>query len=187
MDTSRVNGIEFPPARHAALANTVWRREASQGHPVAVRKVSYWDTDRHAVCLPELDQSEEMALRSEDKLWIKGEIQEALRPHGWRKAAHWLREWGLVAVVITAILALVAVVVTLAIYASNHLEQNARFQKGTEDFQKSMEDFKGESSKRLEKIEEAINTIQASQSLRQLSELKPKELAGALPSLRKVA
>jgi hypothetical protein len=131
-----------------------------------------------------LDESiEEMALRAEDRQWVTDRIQEIVHPQGWKKALRLLREWGLVGVVIMPFLALLGIVVTLGIFTSSRLEQNARFQARTEDFEKHTE-------ARLAKIEAALLSHEASQSpskvLKDLSEAHPDTFSAAIPALKKV-
>ena len=124
-----------------------------------------------------------MALRNEDRTWVEAQIKAALRPQGFNKFSRWLREWGLVGVIITAFLALCGIVVTLGIFTSNHLEKNARFEQRTEDFET-------QTGARLTKIEATLLELEVPNSpakaLRNLSEASPKTFAAALPALRKV-
>jgi|SRR5271157_2508491 len=83
-----------------------------------------------------------MALRNEDKVWIRAEIQSSvalLKPHGWRKAVTLLRELGPIATIIGVFVALIAIVVTLGLFATNSITKNAEFRTHTEDRLTSIE------------------------------------------------
>jgi hypothetical protein len=75
-----------------------------------------------------------MPLRNEDKDWIHAEIKLAIdtvRPHGWKKLAHWLREWGIIGTNITIIFALLAMTLTAAYYAFSRVSKEATFEANT--------------------------------------------------------
>ncbi len=77
-----------------------------------------------------------MALTKADKEWVGEQIQTALTPlrsRGWRRAFYWLREWGILGVVITVFVALIAIAATLGVSAFNRVEDNAKFRQRTED------------------------------------------------------
>ena len=103
---------------------------------------------------------EDMKLREEDKVWLTTEIEsqiskaimaagEVFRPEGWRKATNFLREWGLVTVTIATPLTLLAIVVTLAIFAGTGIKESALFRGQTGTRLDAIE-------KRLDKIDNAL-------------------------------
>jgi hypothetical protein len=77
--------------------------------------------------------TEDMAIKQEEWSEIDKKIHAALHPHGWKKVFYWLREWGVLAVIITAFLALITIAVALGISAFNRVEDNAKFRQRTED------------------------------------------------------
>src|ERR1700722_4110991 len=103
-----------------------------------------------------------MSFSEDNQKWIRDQIQEAVLPNGFKKVAHWLRYWGLLAVVITAFLALIGIAVTLGIFTTNKISQEGVF-RGTTG--KSLEDIE----KRLTSIETSLANIQ----LKQISSASP--------------
>lgn len=103
---------------------------------------------------------EDMALRIEDKEWINGRIDDAIRsllPRGWRRIAHWLREWGLAGTVVMAFLALLGSLIAVSIFAANGITKNAEFRTHTED--------------RLTRIEEDVKSIHIALDALRLTQL----------------
>jgi hypothetical protein len=81
-----------------------------------------------------------MKLRDEDKEWLRGEISaqltdaiEEFRPHGWRKVAHWAREWGITGAIIGAFFTLGAITLGALYQSYSHLEKEAEFRTKTTD------------------------------------------------------
>jgi hypothetical protein len=74
-----------------------------------------------------------MSFSSENERWILDKIQEAIHPKGWKKVAYLLRSWGLLAIMITAFVALIAIAVALANTAFSRVEENAKFRQRTDD------------------------------------------------------
>lgn len=132
-------------------------------------------------------QQSEMKLRPEDKQWLAKEIADqvksgvatavdSFRPHGFRRATSWAREWGPSALFVSVPLVLLGMLITVSIFAAKELQDNTKFQTRTED--------------RLDHIESVMLTLQASDSpgkvLKDLSALPPKQFAQSLPALHKV-
>lgn len=124
-----------------------------------------------------------MPLNKDDKQWIQGQVRDEvkLRISVQQRSraiqvAYWLREWGVLGVCITAFLALIAICLTLAIFAFSGVKDNAT--------------FRGRTDVRLDKIEAALLELRAPQSpkavLDDLSKLDKRQFANALPALRKV-
>ena len=99
---------------------------------------------------------EDMKLRDADKTWLKDEISsqikeaiaaltDALHPHGARRIALWLREWGLVATAVVVPLTLLGLLITVSIFAASGITKSAEFRTHTDD--------------RLGDIEKDIRTI----------------------------
>jgi hypothetical protein len=81
-----------------------------------------------------------MKLRDEDKEWLRGEISaqltdaiEEFRPHGWRKVAHWAREWGITGAIIGAFLTMAAITLGALYQSYSHLEKETEFRTKTTD------------------------------------------------------
>lgn len=104
----------------------------------------------------------EMVLRNEDKKWVQDTIAEAiesLRPRGWRKLIHLLRELGPVIGSVAFVTALIAILVTVGIFASSRLREES--------------EFRGRTGERLNSIESGIKSLTATVEairLRQVSE-----------------
>src|SRR5258705_8539593 len=104
-------------------------------------------------------EDEEMKLRKEDQEFFQAEIrqevktavQDYLHPQGWKKFAHWLREWSLVALVPTLIVALLGLVLTSAYYAFSRVSREADFQAHTTD---KLGDIQGSLSKLTATVDE---------------------------------
>ncbi len=113
-----------------------------------------------------------MAFSEENEKWIRDQIQQAVYPNGFKKIAGRLRYWGLLAVLVTAFLALIAIVVTLGIALFNKANEESR--------------FRGSAEQRLTRIESDIKEIkdqQTKQSLATHAALSPSELKATLPEL----
>lgn len=123
-----------------------------------------------------IPKNQAMPIRNEDwakiKAEIRTEIEEYLSPHGWRKAYRVLREMAPLGGVITVVLALVAIIVTLAIGVTNRREADAKFQ--------------GATTQKLQDIEAELRNLHASQSLNEISNLPPKQFVQSLPALQTV-
>ena len=125
-----------------------------------------------------------MPLNRDDKQWIQSKIHDEIelrqsqetKNTGWRRLAYWLKEWSLVGTCITVIFALITICVTLGIFAVSGIKENATFRGRTEN--------------RPDHIEAVLLELRASQSpravLNDLTKLNDKQLASALPALRKV-
>jgi hypothetical protein len=88
---------------------------------------------------------EAVPLSEDNQNWVRGEIRQAIHPSGWRKAADVLRYWGVLGVIITAFLALIAIVITLGIFATNKISQES--------------EFRGTTGERLKNIESNLKTL----------------------------
>jgi len=88
-----------------------------------------------------------MAFSPENEKWILSQIHEAIHPTGWRKVGYFLRAWGVLGLVVTAFVGIVAIAVTMGVTAFNRVEQNAIFRQHTED--------------RLGRIEESLIGLRA--------------------------
>ena len=133
-----------------------------------------------------------MPLNNDDRRWVAQEIQrkldpkeppvenvisaaiagavDALRPRGWRKAVHGLREIGPIATIAAVFVAVIVFAATQYSAANARLAQQARFEEKT--------------SARLGKIETDIRSLLAVNTIRQAAELQPQELSKELPKLR---
>ena len=134
-----------------------------------------------------------MALRNEDRDWISAQIRDTpselvdtLTPHGARRVAHWLREWGLVAAAEATPLTLLGLLITVCIFAASGLTKNAEFRTHTEDrlnaIEKDVSSIKGSLNDILPLFRET--TIKR---LREVENLTPKQLSEQLPELKLLA
>jgi len=73
-----------------------------------------------------------MAFSQENEKWILEQIQQAMYPNGWKKIANWLRYWGVLGVLVTATISLIAMALTLGIFAVNRTNEESRFRGSTE-------------------------------------------------------
>jgi hypothetical protein len=106
---------------------------------------------------------EEMKLRDEDKEWFAGEIERQLsevvdsfEPHGWRRLVHLLREFGPIIGTFSFVLALIAIIITVGIFATNRVSQESEFRRTTVQQFKTID-------QRLSTIETSIATIRLNQ------------------------
>lgn len=120
-----------------------------------------------------LESNQDMAFSEDNQDWIRLQIEEAIRPNGFKKVANWLRYWGLLGIAITAFLTLIGLVVTLGIFTTNKISQEAEFRGKTE---KTLETI----DKRLTSIEGSLVNIQ----LKQLSATGPQASKDAENILR---
>jgi hypothetical protein len=93
----------------------------------------------------------DMALRNEDREWISAQIAEAIaavKPRGWRKFVHLVRDWGVMGAIITAFVGTIGVVIAVIVFATNGITKNAEFRTNTTD--------------RLANIEKDVGSIKAS-------------------------
>lgn len=77
-----------------------------------------------------------------------------LRPRGWKKALYLLREWGVLGVTATIIIALLGIVVALVIAVSNRREADAIFRANANNFQER-------TGERLTRIEASLLGLRA--------------------------
>jgi hypothetical protein len=75
---------------------------------------------------------ETVPLSEENQNWVREEIRAAINPNGWKKTANWLRYWSLTGICITAFLALIAIIITVGIYATNRVSQESEFRGTTQ-------------------------------------------------------
>lgn len=127
---------------------------------------------------------EDMKLRDDDKEWIRSAVAEevatatagisnSLKPHGFRRVTYWLREWGAISALWAVPLSLLAVVITLGLWAINRVSSNATFQSNTNS-----------DIKRLQGDVEAIKTSLARQQVVSQASLPQSAFAASLPELR---
>jgi hypothetical protein len=91
--------------------------------------------------------AEDLAFSEENQKWIRGEIQAAIHPNGFKKVADHLRYWGFLGVLVTAFIALIGVAVGLGIAVANLINQNS--------------EFRGKTDQRLTTIEGDLKDIKA--------------------------
>jgi hypothetical protein len=92
------------------------------------------------------DADEDMKLRDDDKDWLQNEIASQIeasvdefRPHGWRRIAHWSREWGISGALITAFIALLAVTLGALYQSFAHVKEETEFRTQTIDHFKELD------------------------------------------------
>jgi hypothetical protein len=110
-----------------------------------------------------------MALSEDNQNWVREQIRQSFHPNGWKKVADQLRYWGLLAVVITAFLGLVAIVITLTIFATNKVAVESEFRGKTAERLASIED-------RLTSVETSLKLLPAQLAVTKFSSISPKEL-----------
>lgn len=94
-----------------------------------------------------LSKLEDMPLAPDNQSWVRTEIQNAIDkavaplrpPRGWRKALYTLREWGVLAAIITVILTLAIFAATQWNAANKRLADEATFETKTDDRLKAVE------------------------------------------------
>jgi hypothetical protein len=121
-------------------------------------------------------------LRNEDKMWVTAEIRAATqRPEvrGIKKALNLLREWSLVGTAVTVFLALVAIVVTVAIFASSNINRDAEFRGSTDQRLKSIEQT-------LSVIQNRLGLVQAQIVAQKYAAVPPKELKAHSEELKQL-
>jgi hypothetical protein len=77
-----------------------------------------------------------MALRNEDKDWIRIEIKaaiEPLKPHGWRKTIYILREMGPLAAIIGIVVALLGITLSAVYQSVGHVKEETSFRTNAKD------------------------------------------------------
>jgi hypothetical protein len=90
----------------------------------------------------------------QDKLDSIANEVALLTPRGWKKALHLLREWSVLGVTATAIIALIGIVVALIIAVSNRREADAIFRTNINNFQER-------TGERLTRIEASLIALRA--------------------------
>ncbi len=73
-----------------------------------------------------------LAFSQENQQWIEDRIQRAIHPNGWKKTANWLRYWSLTGVCITIFGTLIAIIITVGIFATNRVSQESEFRGTTQ-------------------------------------------------------
>jgi hypothetical protein len=111
---------------------------------------------------------DDMALNEKEKKRLANEIQTAVeqsvkaaigqaigefQPHGWRRVTTFLREWGLAGTAIAVPIALLAIVITLGIFAATRITKEATFEANT------TKDI-GEISARLDHLDQQMAAFQ---------------------------
>jgi hypothetical protein len=127
-----------------------------------------------------------MALGKPDREWLKTEVAtavdaaiRALKPTGWKRVFHWLREWGMVPLVIGTLL-------TLFLTFVNRRADDARFQQKTEDRLGHTEGRLTEIAKSQQHAEDRLVEIEKSLArLTALVEASKPGFGNRLPTLLK--
>jgi hypothetical protein len=129
-----------------------------------------------------------VTLKEGDKKWLREEIErqvrksageavEASQSQGWKRGIRWLRDWGVLAVLITIPVTELAIIVAISIFAFNGIKEQTEFRTKT--------------GLRLDRIEAVLRTQNAAQApakiLNELSSLDAKTLAVNLPALRTIS
>lgn len=84
------------------------------------------------------DSNEDMKIRADDRKWltneIAGQVEKAIaiaadefKPHGWRRVAQFVREWGIAGTIITAFLALLGIAAVTFYQATARIGKEAAF------------------------------------------------------------
>jgi hypothetical protein len=110
-----------------------------------------------------------MAFSQENQDWIKAQIREALYPNGFKKAANFLRYWGVLGVCVTAFVAIVAICVALGNALWNNVATEATFRGTTTQKLKDIDD-------QISAINSTLKVLAAQSTVARFSSLPPKEL-----------
>jgi hypothetical protein len=131
--------LRLPPKNKRPIHGqaSVWGTSLCSETSIGVRPM------RNESCfLPE----EEMKLRDDDKTWLSDEIARQLtdvvdsfQPHGWRNLVRSLRELGPIIGTCSFVLALIAAIITLAIFGFSGRTEEATFRGRTEERLKNIE------------------------------------------------
>jgi len=130
----------------------------------------------------QVDELEDLAIKQATIEHLETKIEDIgdrlslleARINNRNKVLRWLREWGTVGASITSAVGIVAICVTLAIFAFSGVKENAIFRTRTED---SLNEIKG----KLLKLE-AVNS--PGSVLKEIGGLQPKAFAASLPALQ---
>jgi len=127
-------------------------------------------------------EGEYVAIRNDDWAAINKAIAEAiapLRPRGWRKALHLLREWSVLGVTATIIVAL------LTLAAAAFYQATARIEKETK-FQVETTTTLGQIDKTLAGLQTSISFLQAQIAASKYSAISKKELKSYKTELQNI-
>jgi hypothetical protein len=116
-----------------------------------------------------LEPVENMPLSEDNQRWVLEQIRQATQPNGFKKFVDRLRYWGLPAACIGGVLALIAMVITLGLFATNKASQEAEFRGKTTQELSTIEN-------RLTGVENSLKLLPAQISSNKLSTLPKKEL-----------
>jgi hypothetical protein len=89
------------------------------------------------------ENEEDMGIRKEDWPQIYAEIDnrvESLRPQGFKKHLESLKTWGAISALWAVPLSLLAMVITLGVFASNRITKEATFEQKTDDEYKRVDE-----------------------------------------------
>jgi hypothetical protein len=129
-----------------------------------------------------IQSAEDMALRNDDKDWVRDEIKaslSSLKPHGWKRAIFLLRELGPIATVITAFIALLAVMLGALYQSFGHVKEETEFRDNTKHAFEKIDD-------RLKNIESGLLAFRTTQAARNPRDRKSQdEAAQILAAARK--
>ncbi len=92
--------------------------------------------------LAEYEELTDMKLRKEDQDWLSAEIGrvvtaenailvDSFKPHGFRRVAHFLREWGILGSIITAFISLFGITLGAVYVATARVAKQATFESDT--------------------------------------------------------
>jgi hypothetical protein len=120
-----------------------------------------------------------LAFSEDNQNWIREEIRKAINPNGWKKAANWLRYWGVLGFCITFFVGLLAIVTTLGIFTTNRISQESEFRGTTTQQLKTIE-------QRLTTIDNALDLLRAQAAVQKYSSVALKELQVHTEELKQI-
>ncbi|MGH2639362.1 MAG: hypothetical protein ACRDF4_08800, partial [Rhabdochlamydiaceae bacterium] len=102
---------------------------------------------------------EDMPFSEENQKWILDQIEQAVHPNGWEKVAERLRYWGLLGLVVSAFLAMIGIVITLAIFSANGISVESEFRGRTDAHFQAIDQHLETIDKRLDSIDTTLQAI----------------------------
>jgi hypothetical protein len=124
-------------------------------------------------------EAETMAFSAENEKWIRDCIESAVYPSGWKRLAHWLRYWSLLAIAVTFVLSLVGTVVTLAVTLSNRTEAEATFRGKAEEKLAGIDGLRSD----IRQLRTDIDKLGIRLDLKEKAEAKPQDFGHILPEV----
>lgn len=127
-----------------------------------------------------------VALGKTTETRVREIVREELKPSAVRRVFDNLRYWGLLAAIVSVILALLGMVITLGVFATNKLTQEADFRARTDERLKQLDESSRKLEEKVQKLEVSLSAFATKISLQNISALDKTQFAKALPELTKL-